>query len=453
MTSRNQDGATARQMELVVDPWVQLRSVLESQAKQHPEFADVRNLLGQFYLETGEPEKALLEFESAVAKNPGYAVARFGRLVALRMKNGDLDPALWSEEALVDKVEEPQRSVWTSWYLAQRGDSVGAEKALAGLQDDPRWAGMAWFQTWLRRGADGSAGAQMALSRAAELQPLFGSIVKARGWLGRKANTSGFDIQTWNPASGFVWELLGDHCARLGAVDRAIENYENAFLRQGDESAHEIRAARLALATGDEESAVKSLRRAIELDPTSADARIALGFEYQSQGYTDEAVVQFEVAARLKPRYADIQYNLGLLYEATNRDQDAKRCYEQALEINPRYFQASTSLAQILLRTQQFEDALLALKPLERQGIRSADLLVQKAEAHMALGQLDAAQHELKRACDLNPSYPRTYYVMGQVYRAQGLKRKAQEAWKQHLERTRKWKESQPALEGEEWKP
>ncbi|MCA9728488.1 MAG: tetratricopeptide repeat protein [Candidatus Eisenbacteria bacterium] len=438
--------ARAARMELVVDAWAAARAELESERDHHPGFADVRTLLGALYLEHGELEDALTEFEAAIAINSQYALPRFLRLVSLRQRDGALDPGLWQQEKLAERVEEPHRTLWTAWFLAQSGDAAGMEKALDHLEDE-RWSGLVRFYRWIWRGAR-DAKARRALQDALSGDSLYRNVLASRDW-----TITPDDPQHWNPASAAVYEKLGDVSARLGAPEGAEPHYEDAFLRHGDASRYELHRARLALGAGDEDRAVSCLRRAIELDPTSVDARIALGFEFQSQGYPQEAIVQFEVAARLRPRYADVQYNLGLLYEAQGRAEDAQRCFRLALEINPRYFQARTSLAHLLLHAGSHREALDVLRPLERQGIRSADLYVQQAEAHMALGQCEAAVKELQRAIELNPGYPRSYYVLGQAYRDLGLKRKAQEAWKQHLEKSRRWKEEQPVLEGEEWKP
>lgn len=438
--------ARAARMELVVDAWASLQSELETERDRHPEFADVRTLLGSVYLEKGEVDAALIELEAAIAINPEYPLPRFQRLFALRQRDGELDPSLWRREALAEKVSEPARSLWTAWFLAQSGDSAGMEKALDCLTDE-RWSGLGAFHRWVWRGQR-DAKARRNLQAMVEGHPLYRSIVSARDWSGGSE-----ELTRWNPSSAAVYESLGDVTARLGAPDSAEPHYEDAFLRHGDQSRYELHRARLALGTGNEDLAVSCLRRAIELDPTSVEARIALGFEFQSQGYPEEAVVQFEVAARLRPRYADVQYNLGLLYEAHERTEDARHCFEHALQINPRYFQARTSLAHLLLHAGHHADALDILRPLERQGIRSADLFVQRAEAHLALGQCEAAVKELLHAVELNANYPRSYYVLGLAYRDLGLKRKAQEAWKQHLEKSRRWKEEQSGLEGEEWKP
>ena len=258
---------------------------------------------------------------------------------------------------------------------------------------------------------------------------------------------SSLDPAAWNPAAADLYEQLGNICARHGRVEDALACYEEAFLRQGSESLHQIRLAQLALAGGNEEEAVQTLRRAIEVDPTSIPARIALGFEYQSQGHPEEALVQFEVAARLRPEYPDLQYDLGLLYEVLRRPAEAERCLRRALELNPEYFQARASLADLLIRQERHQEAMCDLSRLLDSGIRSADLRVQKAQIHMDLDQPAEAVEELEEAIALNPSYPRTYFVLGQAFRRLGLRRKARGAWQQYLESSRKWGDAQPSPE------
>lgn len=445
------------QMQLVLDPWHEAARALEEARDRNPGFADLRNLLGQLLLMQGRPAEAGREFEAALALNPGYRRARFNLLVASRQSEGFLDPAIWSRENLVSDAGEPEASLWTAWFLAQSGDREGVRQCLKRLSSMQTWTGLAAYVEAVFEASWGDSGrSREALRRAAIAHPLYRSVLESRGILTRSGAPErrghgeplippGSGPESWNPLAGELFEYLGTLCARNGRVDLARQFYEDAFLRQGDESTHRIRLSHLALAQGDEEEAVRSLRRAIEVDPTSVPARTALGFEYQSQGYPDEALVQFEVAARLHPEYPDVQYNLGLLYGVQGRSEDAVRCLRRALEINPAYFQARASLAQLLLRMEAHDEALKELEILGSRGLRSADLHVQKAEAHLAVGQAQEALAELELATRLNPSYARSYHVLGTTYQTLGLRRKAQNAWKQYLEYSRSWSESQPA--------
>jgi tetratricopeptide (TPR) repeat protein len=448
-----------KQMQLVLDPYLEATRSLEEGRHHHPTFADIRHLLGLLYLAKGDPGAAVVEFEASLQVNPEYRRARFNRLVALRLRDGSLDPALWSREGVIEGVDEPDRSLWTAWFLAQSGDRQGARVVLERLKDMPPFAALAQFARGLYETTwkETKAGRE-AFETAAGAHPLYREILQERGWIGPQgargkaagSGAAGKDGAPWDTAAAELYEYLGTLCARLGRCDEALGFYREAFLRQGNESLHQIRMSQLALARSEEEEAVRTLCRAIEVDPTSVPARIALGFEYQSQGFHEEALVQFEVAARLKPEYPDVQYNLGLLYDALGRGDDSILCLRKALEANPAYFQARTSLAQILLQQETYEEALAELNALSELGLRSADLHVQKAEIQLALSQPQKAVQELEQAIALNPAYARSYYVLGSAYRNLGLRRKARSAWQQYLDRSRSWRDEKPTLAWEE---
>jgi len=453
-------------MQLVFDPWIEAAHELTAARRDHPTFADVRYLLGLLHAARQEPDAAIREQTAALEANPGYRRARFARFVASRQQDGAIDLADWNRNNPVVAEEEPERSLWTAWFLAQADDREGARRVLARLAEDAQWSGPAWYaRAVYERGWRNEAGARDALQRCAESHPLCREILERRGWLGARDSGRGVrsfdpgavlgdaDPVAWNPVAGDLCAFLGTLCARQGAAEEARPFYEEAFLRQGRESAHLVRMAQLALARGEEEAAVRALCRAIEVDPVSVPARIALGFEYQSQGFHDEALVQFEVAAKLQPSWPDVQYNLGLLYESQGRGEEAVRCLRRAVDLNPHYFQARTSLSQALLAREAWEEALAELARLESDGIRSADLHVQKAQALLALERVPEATRELEAGAAINPTFARTYYFLGQAYRRLGLRRKARHAWQQYLEQSRSWRELKPAGPGEDGNP
>lgn len=443
-------------MHLIVDPWTEAARTLEAGRRDHPRFADWRHLLGLLYLAQAKPAEALAEFDAALEVNPQFHRARFARLVARRRLEGALDPAEWNQEGAGAGVDEPERSLWTAWFLAQSGDREGTRQALTILAGRPGWAGPAWYARAVYEAAWGDVEqARQSLAAAAIAHPLYRRILEERGAIpqGKQGRRATWDaggvlgdagLESWNPAASELCHMLGELLVRAGQTDQARPFFEEGFLREGKESVHQIRLSQIALAHGEEEEAVAALCRAIEVDPTSATARVALGFEYQSQGFHDEAVVQFEVAARLRPEWPDVQYNLGLLYGAQGRGDDAARCLRRALDTNPQYFQARMSLAQVLQQRGAWEDALTELEQLEGQGIQAADLHVQKAQCLLTLDRVPEAVQALEAAAGVNPSYARTYYILGQAYRRLGLRRKARHAWQQYLDRSRSWGDQKP---------
>jgi len=445
-------------MELVVDPWLEASRLLREELALHPGFADLRNLEGLLCLAEGRAAEAAVAFEAALAVNPSYLRARFNRLVAMRLRDGELDPALWGELDLTHE-SEPERSLFTAWFLSQSGDPNGTRAVLDHLARQTRWTGAALFIRAVHEQIWGNeAAAASALAAAAHADASYHRVLGQRGWSAGTRQVAGVlrgplealtpaDPASWNPAAGELYEHLGAICARAGQVPEAEDFYTEAFLRHGRAARHLVNLSQLDLVKGDEEKAVASLQRAIEIDPTEVTARSALGFEYQSQGFHEEAVMQFEVAVRLRPEYPDLQYNLGLLYHSQGRHDEAGQCLRRAIEINPQYFQARTSLAQLLLVQERFEEALAELRALASGGLRSADLHVQIAQAHLAMNQSREAVLELEKAAALNPAYPRTYYILGQAYRELGLRRKARRAWQQYLTASRQWGEEQLVLD------
>jgi Tfp pilus assembly protein PilF len=197
--------------------------------------------------------------------------------------------------------------------------------------------------------------------------------------------------------------------------------------------------AELSAARDQEEETLAHLTKAVECEPTNVRGRIALGFEYASQGFVDEAIVQFEVAAKLRPRFADVRYNLGSLYMNQGRLAEAVRHLEEALEINPDYVPARSTLAIAKKKLGLHQEALLHYRQLIARGVQTPDVLAHAAEAYLEEGEADLARDLLEPACRNWPNYPRAYHLLGRLYRMKGLRRKAEWAWKRFLETSGEW--------------
>jgi tetratricopeptide (TPR) repeat protein len=246
-------------MELVLDPWLEGARELEAQVRDNPTFADLRHLLGLLRLARGNAEEAVAEFDAALRVNPGYRRARFARMVALRLRDGGLDPAAWSQEAPAEGQEEPERCLWTAWFLAQAGDREGTRAALRRLVENPTWAGTGWYVSSVYESAWGDPAAARAALEAAELaHPLYRRVLESRGRpaTGSGRRTRNFKPQVgsvlgddapeaWNPVAADLCRYLGALCARHGKLAEG-----QAFLRSVPPAGARVDAPSLPLATG-----------------------------------------------------------------------------------------------------------------------------------------------------------------------------------------------------------
>jgi tetratricopeptide (TPR) repeat protein len=161
-------------------------------------------------------------------------------------------------------------------------------------------------------------------------------------------------------------------------------------------------------------SAVKSLQRAVELDPGLAKAHDSLGLCYEALGRLDEAQRSWEEAIRLNGEQATKtpwpSLNLGLLMARLDRLDAAEARFRESLACDPTFAPAHYHLG-------------LALEKRGRAG---------------------EAVAELEEAARLDPASPEALYALARVYRRAGDTEKADRA----LQRFEKIKKEADARKG-----
>ena len=115
-------------------------------------------------------------------------------------------------------------------------------------------------------------------------------------------------------------------------------------------------AARLAGSGRFEESIALHLK-ALEADPTVAQAHVNLISLYGRVGQLDKAAEHYRSALTLERNLADAHYNYGVLLAATGRSSDAAESFRRALEVNPLHAQAHNNLAALFAAEGRLEEA------------------------------------------------------------------------------------------------
>jgi tetratricopeptide (TPR) repeat protein len=215
-----------------------------------------------------------------------------------------------------------------------------------------------------------------------------------------------------------------------------------------------IDAANRFRARGRPREAVPLYRRALEIDPHSAEAHNNLGNAFLELGQPQEAADCYRRALTVKAGSAEILCNLanalwqlgqqpealnateralaldphssmahnilGLLRAASGQRAEAVASYRRSLALNPRYVEALNNLGNVLRDLGQRHEALPCYR-------RAIELDPQRADSHYNLGntlfelrRLEEAAVSFRRAIALQPAYPQAHLGLAAVLRVQG---------------------------------
>ncbi|HWO40582.1 MAG TPA: tetratricopeptide repeat protein [Candidatus Eisenbacteria bacterium] len=108
--------------------------------------------------------------------------------------------------------------------------------------------------------------------------------------------------------------------------------------------------------------AMHAYRRALELDPTMADAHLNLGKLYHDSKQWAEAETHYRAAAARAPGDATARFNLGVLMEDLKRFPEAIRYYKEAIERDPSLADAHYNLGLLFESLGQKPQAIAHLR-------------------------------------------------------------------------------------------
>ena len=229
---------------------------------------------------TGNVDRAIQLFQSAIRKDPRFSLAHAG-----------LGEAYW---ARFRQTREP------AWTEKARG------AALEALRLDPGQDRVHYTLAMVYHGTGRANEAIEELREAITLQP----------------------------ANDDAHRLLGEVLARLGRLDEAVVEFRRAIeLRPNFAANHRI-LGRALYRAGHHSQAIAALTRAIELQPDSIWAHQTLGAIHHSQGDLRQAAAEYEEAIRLGPN-AEAYSNLGTIHYGEGRFNEAALAYGKAVKLEP----------------------------------------------------------------------------------------------------------------------
>lgn len=264
--------------------------------------------------------------ESELIVRLGTLPATFARTLRVTISEADA--------ARMEKAARPTRSM-RAFELFTRGQielyrakqesrEAAAELLSRAIEADPNFV-VAQYTLGTVHQALGNRWKAAAQFRAAtQLDPTVPEPLKALGDLFLAAPRRLFDqaVEAYAKAielRPFYAEAhvgLGDARAAKGEVDAAIGAYQKALVYNPVNPRVYLSLGKIYYSEkGLYYEAVNAYKKAIELDPTSIDARMGLGEVYEEKGLYKEALEEYRRVIDLDTKHTGALYNLALVYE------------------------------------------------------------------------------------------------------------------------------------------
>ncbi|MEG4418266.1 tetratricopeptide repeat protein [Microcoleus sp. LAD1_D5] len=206
-----------------------------------------------------------------------------------------------------------------------------------------------------------------------------------------------------NPDYSWSHHNLGEALAKLGKLEEAIAAFRRSIELKPDFSWSYHHLGDALYRQQQWEEAVGAFSKAIELDADHFGSYCGLGQSLVKLGRLDEAIIAYEQAIQLNPDADWIHYSLGeVLQQRTQLDlEGAIASYRRAIELNPEDVQAYRKILEI--QPDNWEVCLLLGK-----------LLIK-------LEQWEEAIDSYRHACQLNSDSFECYWQLGKTFYHQRL--------------------------------
>jgi len=170
-----------------------------------------------------------------------------------------------------------------------------------------------------------------------------------------------------------------------------------------------------------------AVQKALELDPTLAEAHASLGYiKFRFDWDWDAAEEEFKKAIELKPGYAQAHEWYALFLSLIRKSDKAIDEIKRAYELDPLSQSISTGVGRILNFANKLDEAVMQYK-------KTIEMYPNYAEAHFALSMTYIAQRKYKEARDevdkaIKLSHrPVMIATKGMIYGYEGKKKEALE--------------------------
>ena len=420
--------------------------------------------LGIAYLEAGQYDRAIPEFEAAIKLDASFIVAHCA-LCRAYLEQGELEKAATAVKTALklDATHQPT--------LLLHGTLTEAyhDKGKAYLDDRRYTEAIAAFQKAIDLETD--------LGDNSQKSPLENTHIYAHlgaAYIGMKAYQNAIDALqnaiALEPDLVDAHYNLGHAYIEQGHPDKAIPHLERAIAITPNLKRAHYNLARAYRESGNLEAATHAIKETLRIDPnyqpahelanTIKQAHYNSGITYLNDERYSEAVTAFQSAITLDSDFTAAHYNLGLTFLKMESYPRAVDALQKTITLDPTYVAAHHTLALAYLGQQElgkardtakealkldpdYQPIISLLEAIDPSFTRTEEQtapqpepdsptdaqqqITPRQEMHYELGIVyrDAKRHleaiaEFQKAIDLDPNFVAAYIGLGEVYLEMG---------------------------------
>lgn len=237
-----------------------------------------------------------------------------------------------------------------------------------------------------------------------------------------------------DPSSKSAHLALGRILFRLKRPAEALPHFEAGIRLDPSKAKPYLMLGRTAAALKDYEKALESMRNALAINSKLDVAYVGLGTLLMriSEDNDAEAEKQFVLALRINPRMVEARRRLAQILGKTERFDEAVEHLTVALRIEPNNSETLTGLGRVYLQKSDF----VAARDAFRQAIQHVDekpavnALMGLAEACLQNKELAEAERALQQVPEKDQGKARMHKLWGDLYSSQGLSKQALEEYR-----------------------
>ena len=198
-----------------------------------------------------------------------------------------------------------------------------------------------------------------------------------------------------------AWAL----CDTLDLDTRAGKELCHMLDINADQPFGRMQLGQFAMMRGDNPTAIRQMRKAIELDPNSPPFHHDLAILLSTTGDPQGAANEMQEAVRLDPQNPEYQYSLALVWNELGFTAKSTAALEKTVEMVPSHARAWYNLGLARSSSNQPREAIAALRRGEAADPGDASIPYARATIHARLGQTQEAMAAASRALQLRPDF------------------------------------------------